>query len=80
MGELVQPVEVSTDIGRVGSPADRGGAASSRTTNAATSNTYQITINAPSGDAEDIRASFEAWLTRSLEATALQVGGGEVPA
>jgi hypothetical protein len=43
-------------------------------------NTYQITIQAPSGDAEDIRSAFERWLTSSADAIALQVGGGEVPA
>ena len=42
--------------------------------------TYQITIHAPSGDGEDIRAAFERWLTSQLEGHALAMGGGEVPA
>jgi phage-related protein len=50
------------------------------TTSTVGGNTYQITIQAPSGDAEDIRSAFERWLTSSADAIALQVGGGEVPA
>jgi phage-related protein len=77
MQEMVGLADVDT-----GQPARRGAGTQSTTTTTSTTggNTYQITINAPSGDAEDIRATLEQWFVSTLDAAALEVGGGEVPA
>lgn len=56
------------------------GAAVTNNTSSTGGNTYHVTIMAPTGDGQDIRSVFEAWLTGTLDATALQIGGGEVPA
>lgn len=42
-------------------------------------NTFQITINAPTGDAEDIAAAVGRELTRILEGDVVQVGAGTSP-
>ena len=75
-----QPL-VSSALSTLVSPSDMAPANSPSTTTSTTKggNTYHVTINAPSGDAGDIKATFEAWLVGTLEATAIQMGGGETP-
>ena len=75
-----QPL-VSSALSTLVSPSDMAPANSQSTTVSSSKggNTYHVTINAPSGDAGDIKATLEAWLVGTLEATAIQLGGGEVP-
>jgi phage-related protein len=59
------------------SPTMRGGSSQSTTSSTTTSrggNTYHVTINAPTGDGEDIRSTIEAWFQSTLDAEALEVG------
>jgi hypothetical protein len=73
---------VTSAVSKLVSPGDLAAAGNTTTTTTTSKggNTYQITINAPSGDAQDIRSTLEDWLLGRLEATATQLGGGEVPA
>ena len=43
-------------------------------------NTFHVTVEAGGADAEGVVAAFERWFTTTLEAEAIAVGGGEVPA
>lgn len=66
--------------GSVGPAMSATNGATTTTTSNKGGNTYQITINAPTGDAGDIKATFIDWLRSELEAQALSLGAGEVPA
>lgn len=73
--------DVQASLGAMASPEDAGAGGRAVTGSVSRGgDTYQVTIQAPSGDAPAILASFERWFEGRLHATAAQLGGGEVPA
>ncbi len=54
-------------------PAQRAGSSAASVTHGG--DTYHVTINAPTGDAQDIRAAFEAWYNALIEGDAQQLAG-----
>ena len=78
-GDVRSSVEDMVGQADEGAKGSGRGAVTHSTSTSRGGNTYHVTINAPTGEAEDIRKAFDEWLQSTLDGEATAAGAGQAP-